>query len=135
MVGIIIASHGEMAKGVLETTKLFFGEQEQLEALCLNAQDNPDEFVGVIEEAIKRVDTGDGVIIFCDLLFGSPCNCSARIMKEGVDVVTGVNLPMLLELLGSRSMGPVDLPALLEIGRTGIANLPARRSGSWRGCK
>ncbi|MCF0108994.1 MAG: PTS sugar transporter subunit IIA [Erysipelotrichaceae bacterium] len=129
MKGIIIASHGDMAQGMLETTKLFFGEQPQLKAFCLQASDNPDEFVLRLEEGIKEVDTGDGVIVFCDILFGSPCNCMMRILgvefeKEGLDVITGVNLPMVLQALTTRE-GEVDLQGLLDAGSQGIADLKA----------
>ena len=85
MKGIIITSHGNMAQGILETSQLFFGQQEQIKALCLQANDNPDDFVEVLKQGIKDVDTGDGVIVFCDMLFGSPCNCMLRILSENID--------------------------------------------------
>ena len=125
MKGIVLTSHGNLAQGMLETTKLFFDEQPQLEACCLQPSDNPDEFVHVLEEACKRVDTGDGVVVFCDLLFGSPCNCMARIMRKGVDVITGMNLSMVLELLGSRTMADPDIAALCQVGKDGVADLRA----------
>ena len=49
MKGIVIASHGNMAQGILDTSKLFFGEQEQMKAFCLQANDNPDDFVEVLK--------------------------------------------------------------------------------------
>lgn len=130
MKGIIITSHGQMAQGILETSKLFFGEQKQLEAVCLKADDNPDNFVDKLKEAITRVDTGDGVIVFCDMLFGSPCNCMARIVGENLDddkiqVITGVNLAMILQILASREAGDVSVQSLLDAGNQGIADLKA----------
>lgn len=122
MKGILLASHGPLAEGMLQTSKLFFGDQEQLEALCLKAEDNPDEFVDVLKSAIERLDTGEGVIVFVDLLFGSPCNCMARTLTDNVEVITGMNLSMLLELLGSREMGTVDVDYLTQTGKDGIAN-------------
>ena len=128
MKGIVITSHGPMAQGILETSKLFFGEQPQIKACCLSADDNPDEFVDVLKEAIKEVDTGDGVIVFCDMLFGSPCNCMARILAENledesVQVITGVNLAMILQILSVRENSDVDAAELLQSGHDGIANL------------
>lgn len=130
MQGIVITSHGEMAKGILDTSKLFFGDQKQIVATCLKADDNPDSFVEKLKAAIKEVDTGDGVIVFCDMLFGSPCNCMARIIGENleddkVQVITGVNLAMILQVLSLRESSKVEANALIEEGHKGIAELRA----------
>ncbi len=124
MKGIILTSHGELAKGMLETTKLFLGDDiAQVEAVCLHAEDNPDEFVDVLKEACGRVDSGEGVVVFCDLLFGSPCNCMARILGDGIDVVTGMNLSMVLEMMTSRQFSDPDIATLMDTGKNGIADL------------
>lgn len=130
MKGIVITSHGPMAQGILDTSKLFFGEQAQMVACCLNAEDNPDEFVDVLRKAVSYVDTGDGVIVFCDMLFGSPCNCMARIIGEDlnndkIEVVTGVNLAMILQILAVRESSDVSIQDLLTSGNEGIADLKA----------
>ena len=128
MKGIIIASHGDMAQGLLETTKLFFGEQPQIKAFCLQANDNPDDFVEVLKNGIKQVDTGDGVVVFCDMLFGSPCNCMLRVLSEDVnnpklDVITGVNLAMVLQILSVRENSDCSVQELIDAGNQGIADL------------
>ena len=128
MKGIIIASHGNMAQGLLDTTKLFFGEQPQIKAFCLQANDNPDDFVEVLKNGIKEVDTGDGVVVFCDMLFGSPCNCMLRVLAEDVnnsklDVVTGVNLAMILQILSVRENSDCSVQELIDAGNQGIADL------------
>lgn len=130
MKGIVITSHGPMAQGILETSKLFFGEQAQMKACCLSAEDNPDEFVDVLKQAISEVDTGDGVFVFCDMLFGSPCNCMARIIAEDlesdkVQVVTGVNLAMILQILSVREASDPTIEELTKSGLDGIADLKA----------
>lgn len=130
MQGIIITSHGEMANGILDTSKLFFGEQKQIKACCLAPNDNPDTFVETLKSAIKEVDTGDGAIVFCDMLFGSPCNCMSRIVAEDLDndkiqVVTGVNLAMILQVLSLRESSTVDAASLMQEGHNGIADLKA----------
>lgn len=130
MKGIVITSHGPMAQGILETSKLFFGEQPQMTARCLSAEDNPDEFLDTLKEAISEVDTGDGVIVFCDMLFGSPCNCMARIVAEDMEsdkiqVITGVNLAMILQILAVREASDVSVEDLLKSGNEGIADLKA----------
>ena len=124
MKGIIITSHGELAHGMLETCKLFLGDNiNQAEAVCLKPEDNPDEFVDVLKAACERVDEGVGVLVFCDLLFGSPCNCMARFMGDNVEVITGMNLPMVLEVMTSREFGDVDIANLMNTGKDGIADL------------
>ena len=130
MKGIVIASHGAMAQGILETSKLFFGEQQQMKAFCLQANDNPDDFVEVLRQGIKDVDTGDGVIVFCDMLFGSPCNCMMRILSEDIDnpkldVICGVNLAMVLQILSVRENADCTVQELLDAGNQGIADLKA----------
>ena len=130
MKGIVITSHGPMAQGILETSKLFFGEQPQLTARCLYAEDNPDDFVDVLKEAIAEVDTGEGVYVFCDMLFGSPCNCMTRILMEDFEsdkirVITGVNLAMILQVLSVREAGDPETEELLQSGHDGIADLKA----------
>jgi len=130
MKGIVITSHGPMAQGILETSKLFFGEQPQLKACCLMAEDNPDDFVDVLKDAIAEVDSGDGVYVFCDMLFGSPCNCMARVVgadmeNDNIQVITGVNLAMILQILSVREAGEVSVEELLQSGYDGIADLKA----------
>ena len=124
MKGIILTSHGDLAKGMLETTKLFLGDDiPQAEAICLKPEDNPDEFVNVLKEVCARVDSGEGTIVFCDLLFGSPCNCMARILADNIEVITGMNLSMVLEVMTARQFSEPDIDALLNTGKDGIADL------------
>lgn len=130
MKGLVLTSHGPMAQGMLETSKLFMGEQEQLVAKCLYADDNPDDFIDVLKQAIAEVDTGDGVIVMCDMLFGSPCNCAARIVGEDlnsdkVQVVTGLNLAMVLQALATRESGDISVADLVQSGKDGVADLIA----------
>ena len=124
MKGIILTSHGDLASGMLETTKLFLGDDiPQAEAVCLKPEDNPDEFVDVLKEACQRVDSGEGTIVFCDLLFGSPCNCMARILDDNIEVITGMNLSMVLEVMTARQFSEPDIETLLNTGKDGIADL------------
>ena len=130
MKGIVIASHGNMAQGILDTSKLFFGEQEQIKAFCLQANDNPDDFVEVLKQGIKDVDTGDGVVVFCDMLFGSPCNCMLRILADQIDnpkieCIAGVNLAMVLQILAVREASDCTVQELLDAGNQGIADVKA----------
>ena len=126
MKGIILASHGRLAEGLLDTLTIFSGEPQEI-----------TDFMKTLEDAIQEVDTGDGVVIFCDLLFGSPCNCSARLLQdpvyaEKISVITGMNLCMVLEYIGSREAG-MKREALVNTGQQGIVDfnkMLAERKGS-----
>lgn len=124
MKGVILTSHGKLAEGLLDTLTLFNGQQEQLEALCLLPGDDIAGFVSRIKESVDRNNSGEGVIIFCDLLFGSPCNCSSRLLmdeelKDKVDVITGMNLPMVMEYLACRENG-MSSEDIINVGKEGI---------------
>ncbi len=128
MKGIIIASHGPMAQGIVDTSKFFFGEQDQFQACCLDPDDTPASYLEKIKEAISHVDKGEGVIIFCDLRFGIPCDCLCRIMSEekppnDIHVLTGVDLAMVLQALNLRSYTDIDPEELVQIGNESIADL------------
>lgn len=137
MKGIILASHGRLAEGLLDTLTIFSGEPQQIRALCLLPGEEITDFMKTLEDAIQEVDTGDGVVIFCDLLFGSPCNCSARLLQDPVyakkiSVITGMNLCMVLEYIGSREAG-MKREALVNTGQQGIVDfnkMLAERKGS-----
>jgi mannose/fructose-specific phosphotransferase system component IIA len=125
MIGILLMSHGQMAEGMLDSAKLFFGDDiQQIKALCLKASDNPESFDERIKEAISEIDTGGGVIAMCDLLGGTPSNRSAYVVGDRVQVITGMNFTMLLELLGKRlnveDVKDVDIKELMNVGRDGI---------------
>ena len=125
MIGIILASHGPLAEGLLHTSEWFFQDQKQLEALCLTPDIGPETFTAMLSEAAARVDSGDGVLVLCDLLYGSPCSCTANLLSENIDMITGMNLGILLEVLGSRENGNPDIAALIETGKAGITDFKA----------
>ena len=132
-----MASHGRLAEGLLDTLTIFSGEPQQIRALCLLPGEEITDFMKTLEDAIQEVDTGDGVVIFCDLLFGSPCNCSARLLQDPVyaeklSVIHGLNLCMVPEYIGSREAG-MKREALVNTGQQGIVDfnkMLAERKGS-----
>ena len=124
MVGIVLISHGEMANGMLNSAGMFFGETElqQVATVSLHPADSPEDFDIKLTEAIASVDTGDGVVVLCDLLGGTPCNRAAYKASEKVQVITGMNLSMFMELLGSRSFMDPDADTLVQTAQDGIMN-------------
>lgn len=128
MIGILLMSHGKMAEGMLDSCKLFFGDNiEKVKALCLNSDDAPEQYDIRIKEAIKEIDDGSGIVAMCDLLGGTPSNRSMYCINDRFQVITGINFTMLLELLGRRinaeDVNELDIDELMEIGRKGIVNL------------
>lgn len=75
MKGILLLSHGDMAKGMADSAKLFFGEViEQMDYLCLHAGDSSEEFAEQLCKKVNELDYGDGVVMLVDLYGGTPCN-------------------------------------------------------------
>lgn len=103
MVGIVIASHGGFAEGLLNGAELLVGKQEQIETIGLYHGDSVDEFEAKIEAAMERVDTGSGVYVFVDIFGGTPSNCVMRIMsRKKFKAFSGVNMPMMINAMLSR---------------------------------
>ncbi|HEY43190.1 MAG TPA: PTS sugar transporter subunit IIA [Anaerolineae bacterium] len=127
MVGVLVVAHGEMAAGLLDAARMIVGEQEALLALSLQEMEDVEGLMAKVEEAISQVDGGEGVLVLVDLPGASPFNASARIAmtREGIEVITGVNLPMLAELLvlreGSSLEELVDIAK--EAGTSGARTL------------
>lgn len=124
MKGIILLSHGPMAKGLYETTQWFFGNEiEQYEYLCLQEEDKQDDFIHKVKEKIAKVDTGEGVILFTDLFGGTPCNNCMELMSDDVQLIAGMNLTIVLELLGNRLSNTYDTEKLLATGKDGLLHV------------
>ena len=128
MISILLMSHGKMAAGMLDSCKLFFGDDiDHIEAICLEAGDDPEKFDERINEASKRLDDGSGVIAFCDLLGGTPSNRSMFCLNDRLHVIAGMNFPMLLEVLGQRlstsDVSEIDFATLVDTGKDGIVDL------------
>ena len=105
MVGIILASHGEFAKGILQSGSMIFGEQENVKAVTLMPSEGPDDIRAKMKEAIETFDNQDEVLILADLWGGTPFNQANTLLEEHKDkwaIVSGLNLPMLIEAYGAR---------------------------------
>lgn len=124
MKGIILLSHGPMAKGLFETTHWFFGNEiEQYDYLCLQEEDQQAAFIEAIKQKITMNDTGDGVIIFADLFGGTPCNSCIDLLGDHVQLITGMNLTIVLELLANRLSDTYHFEDLLRAGKQGMVHV------------
>ncbi|HBO83544.1 MAG: hypothetical protein A2073_08475 [Deltaproteobacteria bacterium GWC2_42_11] len=99
MVGIIVVAHGELADMLISTAESITGRLEAVRGIAVNKGDTAEDIRKSISDAIKAVDSGMGVLILTDMFGGTPSNISLSFLEDGkVEVLTGVNLPMLLKL-------------------------------------
>ena len=105
MVGIILASHGQFAEGILQSGAMIFGEQENVKAVTLMPNEGPDDLRAKMESAIASFDNQDEVLFLVDLWGGTPFNQANGLYeehKENWAIVAGMNLPMVIEAYASR---------------------------------
>jgi PTS system mannose-specific IIA component len=99
MIGKLILTHGGLARELLQAASVISGRLAGFEALSLDWSDGFDEARSKVSKALERLDEGQGVLILTDMYGGTPCNIAMTFFKEGkVEVLTGVNLPMVLRL-------------------------------------
>lgn len=104
MVGIAVLSHGKLCEGILDSVGMVAGSIEQLETVSLKPGMEPDAYRQMVEEAVRRLDTGAGVAVLVDLLGGTPFNTIAMLSKDlHVQIVTGMNMGMLVTLALERT--------------------------------
>jgi PTS system mannose-specific IIA component len=124
MVGILVITHQRLAEEFIATAALIVGTIENCVGLSLDPDLPVDDLRQQIDEAMDRVNDGDGVIVLTDMFGGTPSNLSLSFLNnEGIEVVTGVNLPMLLKLAQSREGHKVDELARIikDYGRHSIS--------------
>ena len=103
MVGVLIVSHGTLAEALISSVQSLVGRIEKVKGISIWPKDNPKEVKDRIEKKMVEVDDGDGVLILTDMLGGIPTNLSLpSLERDRVEVVTGVNMPMLLTLSSYR---------------------------------
>lgn len=103
MIGVIIVTHGNIAIEMLNSTKFIMGKAENMVAVSVDPKESVEELRRKIHEAIKSVDQGEGVLILTDMFGGTPSNVGLSFLEEGrVEVITGLNLPILLKLCTNR---------------------------------
>lgn len=102
MIGILLMSHGDLSKGVLNSLECIMGKRENIKALTLGIHDDISEFENKMNEAIEQLGK-EGVLIMVDVLGGTPSNKACRALKnENVEILTGLNLPMVMQAIESR---------------------------------
>ncbi len=124
MIGLVLVTHGRLASEFITAMEHVVGPQQRIEAICIGPDDDMEVRRNDIAQAIATVDTGAGVIILTDLFGGTPSNLAISLMKPSrVEVIAGVNLPMLIRLEGARKNMDVKtaVAAAREAGRKYIS--------------
>ncbi len=99
MIGLVIVTHGRLAEEFIHAVEHVVGKQSQMEAICIGPDDRMDVRRSDIEAAVVRANSGEGVIVLTDMFGGTPSNLAISLLEEGrVEVVAGLNLPMLVKL-------------------------------------
>jgi mannose PTS system EIIA component len=120
MIGLVIVTHGRLAVEFRAALEHVVGPQTQIEAITIGPDDNGEQCRKNIIEAVKRVDSGDGVAILTDMFGGTPSNLAISVMsRPKVEVLAGINLPMLVKLAKVRGESPLAeaVVAAQESGR------------------
>jgi len=103
MIGLVLVTHGRLATEFAAAMEHIVGPQPQLETVCIGPEDDMEVRRDDIEAAVKRVEDGQGVILLTDMFGGTPSNLAISLMGRGqVEVIAGINLPMLIRLASVR---------------------------------
>ncbi|RIY00746.1 PTS sugar transporter subunit IIA [Aureimonas flava] len=124
MIGLVLVTHGQLAREFKLAVEHVVGRQEAFETICIGPDDDMEQRRLDILQAVRDAERGKGVIILTDMFGGTPSNLAISVMDEGdIDVLAGVNLPMLIKLASVRDEKPMAdaLVAAQEAGRKYIA--------------
>ena len=124
MIGVVIVAHGGLAGEFRAALEHVVGRQERLESFSIGPEDDVELRRSELIEAIRKVDTGKGVIVLTDMFGGTPSNLAISTMdRKGIEVIAGVNLPMLIKLASVRGEATLAeaVNAAKEAGRKYIS--------------
>ena len=112
MVGVVVVTHGQLAAELLNAAETIVGELPQFAAVSIGWHEDTGDAREEIAQAVARVQQGQGVLILTDMFGGTPSNLAMTFLGQDVEVLTGVNLPMLIKLAGLK-----DQATLLDVAR------------------
>ncbi|MGA3302148.1 MAG: PTS sugar transporter subunit IIA [Methylovirgula sp.] len=103
MIGMVLVAHGQLAAEFRAALEHVVGPQKQIASISIGAEDDMEQRRKDIIDAVKKVDTGNGVVVLTDMFGGTPSNLAISVMNGGqIEVVAGINLPMLIKLTSIR---------------------------------
>jgi PTS system mannose-specific IIA component len=100
MIGVVVVTHGQLATELLNAAEMIVGELPRFAAVSIGWHEDTEDARGEISAALGRVQQGQGVLILTDMFGGTPSNLALTFLGQNVEVITGVNLPMLIKLAG-----------------------------------
>lgn len=119
MIGLVLVTHGCLAIEFRSALEHVVGQQKQLETVSIGPDDDMDDCRQEIMSAVCRVDSGDGVVVLTDMFGGTPSNLAISCMNGSkVEVIAGINLPLLIKLASVREELPLD-SAVIEAQEAG----------------
>jgi PTS system mannose-specific IIA component len=124
MVGALVVSHGHLAQELVASAEMIAGEISYIQAVSIGWHDDVNDARREIEKRLGEVDTGKGVLILTDMFGGTPSNIAYSFHEPGkVDIVTGVNLPMIIRIAGQKEGEKLEslARAVRDQGRSSIA--------------
>ena len=108
MIGMILVTHGRLAEELIAALEHVVGPQDSIAAICIGPDDDMEQHRQKIMEQTRETDDGDGVVLLTDMFGGTPSNLAISVMdKVNVEVIAGVNLPMLIKLTSVRDSLPL----------------------------
>ena len=121
MIGIVICTHAALSESLLSAVEMIVGPFENTECVSVNPGEGPDLILERLQNATQKANTGSGVVILCDMFGGTPSNMSLSMLGDDIEIVTGVNLPMLIKLstIRSKPLGEIAT-TIQEHGRKNI---------------
>lgn len=109
MIGLVLVTHGRLAEELIGALEHVVGRQEHVVAVCIGPDDDMEQRRTDILESIDRANTGSGVILLTDMFGGTPSNLAISVMEQAkVEVIAGVNLPMLIKLASVRGTATLE---------------------------
>jgi PTS system mannose-specific IIA component len=120
MIGLVLVTHGRLAEEFVAALEHVVGHQKNVAAICIGPDDDMEQRRADILDAVGRVADGDGVILMTDMFGGTPSNLAISVMSEAkVEVIAGVNLPMLIKFASVREAEPLAaaVGSVQEAGR------------------
>ena len=120
MIGMVLVTHGRLAVEFIAALEHVVGPQERIRAICIGPDDDMERRRKEILDAVGDVEEGDGVVLLTDMFGGTPSNLAISVMEKAkVEVIAGINLPMLIKLAGVRDNGSLSeaVAAAQEAGR------------------
>jgi len=109
MIGLVLVTHGRLAEEFVAAMEHVVGRQDQVRTVAIGPDDDMEERRSEIVASIEEVDSGDGVILLTDMFGGTPSNLAISMLGQGADmeVIAGMNLPMLIKLASVRATSPL----------------------------